>query len=86
MINNNYGLGQSYRGIKMTYGETPGHPEDQYAFSSANLTNMAKEMGAFALRVDKAKDIGPAIQKALAADKPAVVEVLTDLLSDPQEY
>ena len=86
ILNNNCGLGQSYRGIKTAYGETPGRPEDQYAFNSVNLTNVAKEMGAFALRVDKADDIGPAIQKALAADKPAVVEILTDILSDPQDY
>jgi len=86
VLNNNHGLGQSYRGIKMAYGEAPGRPEDQYAFSSANLANIAREMGALALRVEKAEDIGPALKKALAAERPAVVEVLTDILSDPQDY
>ena len=86
VLNNNYGLGQSYRGIKAAYGDTPGRAEDQYAFGTVNLANIAREMGAFAIQVERADDIGPAIQKALAADKPAVVEVLTDILSDPQEY
>lgn len=86
VLNNNQALGQSYRGIKMAYGDTPGRPEDQFAFSSVNLAKVASEMGALAWRVEKAEDIGPAIQKALASNKPAVVEVMTDILSDPQEY
>lgn len=86
VVNNNAGLGQSYRGIKAAYGDKPGRPEEQYAFTPVNLAKVAADMGAFAIRVEKAEEIGPALKKALAANKPAVVEVITDLLSDPQEY
>jgi acetolactate synthase-1/2/3 large subunit len=35
-------------------------------------------MGCFGIRVEKAEDIRPAIEQAMQANVPAVVEVMTD--------
>lgn len=47
-------------------------------FPTVNFTKAAESFGAFAVRVEKPEDIKPAIQKALASGKPALVEVMTD--------
>ena len=44
------------------------------------------QMQVVAIRVTSADEIAPAIEKALACGKPAVVEVITELVADPQEY
>jgi acetolactate synthase-1/2/3 large subunit len=47
-------------------------------FKHINLANVATEMGAFGIRVEDPADIGDAVEQALAANKPAVVEVMID--------
>jgi acetolactate synthase-1/2/3 large subunit len=36
-------------------------------------------MGALGIRVDKPGDLRPALERALAADRPAVIDVRTDI-------
>jgi acetolactate synthase-1/2/3 large subunit len=86
ILNNNQGLGQSRRGIVGLYADNPGSKEDLFAFSNIDISNLAKEIGLFTLRVDKPAEIGPAVAKALASGKPALVEVITDITRDPQVY
>jgi acetolactate synthase-1/2/3 large subunit len=86
ILNNNGGLGQCYRGIKSLYNGIDGRPEDLYEYSNINFAELCEKMGAFAVRVKNAKDIAPAIREALSANKPAVVEVITDITADPQGY
>ena len=45
---------------------------------SVNFAKVAESMGCVGFRVDKAADIKPALDKALSARRPAVVEVLSD--------
>jgi acetolactate synthase-1/2/3 large subunit len=86
VLNNNYGYGQSRRGIVDLYADKPGHKEDLFAFTKVDFSRIAKEIGLFALRVEKPAEIGPAVSKALASGKPALVEVITDITRDPQVY
>ena len=51
---------------------------DRLSFAPVNFANLAQDFGAFGIRVEKASDIGPAIQKALDSGKPAIIEVMTD--------
>jgi acetolactate synthase-1/2/3 large subunit len=39
---------------------------------------MAEAFGAYGEYVDKPEDIGPALQRAVASGKPAVINVVTD--------
>ena len=45
---------------------------------SVNFAKVAESMGCVAFRVDKPADIRPALDKAIASGRPAVVEVLSD--------
>lgn len=79
IINNNGGFGQGIKDIHTMYGDTKGNKEELYAFSPVNFANIAREMGCWGRRVEDAAEIQDAVQEALAAGKPAVVEVLTGL-------
>ena len=50
-----------------------------------NFAEVAKSMGALGFTVDQAEDVGPTIQKALEANKPAVINIRVDgtLLAPP---
>ena len=47
-------------------------------FGETNFAKIAREMGAWGVRVTDPKDIGKAVRDAINADMPAVVEVLID--------
>jgi thiamine pyrophosphate-dependent acetolactate synthase large subunit-like protein len=44
-----------------------------------NLAKVAEAMGCVGIRGERPEDIGPALDKALASDCPAVVEVISDV-------
>ena len=83
VLNNNGGFGQCLKGIRAAYGEEPGRKQDLYEFAPVNFSNVAREIGLHAVRVDKPADIGPAVKDALKAGKPALVEVMTDIECSP---
>ncbi|HBK80958.1 MAG TPA: hypothetical protein DDZ83_15020, partial [Nitrospinae bacterium] len=39
----------------------------------------AEEMGALGIRVERPEEIAPAMEKALGAGRPAVIEVMTEM-------
>jgi acetolactate synthase-1/2/3 large subunit len=44
-----------------------------------NFAKLAEDMGALGIRVERPADIAPALQQALAAKRPAVIDVATDI-------
>ena len=44
-----------------------------------NFAKLAEDMGALGIRVERAADFAPALHKALAANRPAVIDVVTDI-------
>jgi acetolactate synthase I/II/III large subunit len=79
VVNNNAALGQCAGSIRKLYANRPGDPDAMYAFRSVNFARIAEEMGCLGIRVETPGEIAPALQKALAADRPAVVDVVTDV-------
>ena len=45
---------------------------------SVNFAKVAEAMGCVGIRVEKAADIRPALEKALASGRPAIVDVISD--------
>lgn len=80
VVNNNKSMNQEINVYTRAYD---GNPSDQWGtmwkFTDVNLTRIAEEMGAFAIRVEKPEDIAPAMDKAFASGRPALVEVMTDI-------
>jgi acetolactate synthase-1/2/3 large subunit len=79
VVNNNSGLGQSITLVDNAYGKDPGKREDVYEFRATNFARIAQDMGCLGIRVESPDMISKALKEALAADKPAVVDVATDI-------
>jgi len=78
VVNNNCCLSQCAGGILAAYGDRPGKSEEIYQFCEVNFARIAQEMGCLGIRVENPEAIAGALKEALAADIPAVVEVVTD--------
>jgi acetolactate synthase-1/2/3 large subunit len=75
IVINNGNLGMERRGYLAYAGEVP--PE-AVTFSPQDFSRIAQAYNCFGVRVERPQDIHDAIAAALAAGKPAVVDVVTD--------
>jgi acetolactate synthase I/II/III large subunit len=80
LVNNNGGGNQSKRGFDRAYGgEQTVQAHELWTFNATNFARLAEDMGALGIRVEKPHDIAPALERALAAKRPAVIDVVTDI-------
>jgi acetolactate synthase-1/2/3 large subunit len=80
VVNNNGGGNQSKRGFDRVYGgtQTDGG-RSLWTFNKMNFARIAEDMGALGIRVENAAGFPAALAQALAADRPAVIDVVTDI-------
>lgn len=80
IVNDNAGGNQSKRGFDRAYGgqSTP-EAARMWTYVDVDLARVATEMGALGIRVDKPADLGPSLERALTANRPAVIDVRTDI-------
>lgn len=80
VVNNNGGGNQSKRGFDRAYD---GHPtersRDLWALTPVNFAKLAEDMGAVGIRVEQPGQIAGALAQALTADRPVVIDVVTDI-------
>jgi acetolactate synthase I/II/III large subunit len=80
VVNNNGGGNQSKRGFDRVYG---GQQTDEarrlWTFSKVNFARLAEDMGALGIRVEQASAFPAALAQALAAGRPAIIDVVTDI-------
>ena len=79
VINNNRSLNQGKAAIEDLYADREGNPDELWVFEDVDFTKIAEAMGCFAIRVTRAKDLPGALATALDANRPAVVDVVTDI-------
>jgi acetolactate synthase-1/2/3 large subunit len=80
VVNNNAGGNQSKRGFDRVYGgQQTEQARELWTYRPVNFARVAEDIGALGLRVEKPAELGPAIQRALKADRPAIVDVATDI-------
>ena len=81
LVNNNYALNQEKHLFDAAYkGQQRGRATEMWHFShEVNFAKVAEAMGCVGIRVDRPDDIRPALEKALASNSPAVVEVISDV-------
>ena len=60
-------------------GDRPGRGEELIRFGPTDFTAVARSFGVRGIRVEQPGEIAAALQQALAADGPVVVDVVTDL-------
>jgi acetolactate synthase-1/2/3 large subunit len=80
VVNNNGGGNQSKRGFDRAYGgQQTEQARELWTYTQVNFAKIAEDMGALGLRVEKPADFPPALAQALAANRPAVIDVVTDI-------
>ena len=80
VVNNNGGGNQSKRGFDRAYGNEPtAQSRELWTYKPMNFAKIAEDIGALGIRVEKPGDIAPALQRALAAKRPAVIDVVCDI-------
>jgi acetolactate synthase I/II/III large subunit len=80
VVNNNASGNQSKRGFDRAYGgKQTEQARELWTFNPMNFASLAEDMGALGLRVEKAAEFAPALARALEADRPAVIDVVTDI-------
>jgi acetolactate synthase-1/2/3 large subunit len=80
VVNNNSGGNQSKRGFDRAYGgQQTEQAREMWTFRSTNFARIAEDMGAVGIRVERPQDIAPALRDALAANRPVIIDVVTDI-------
>jgi acetolactate synthase-1/2/3 large subunit len=80
VVNNNGGGNQSKRGFDRAYGGgQTAQARELWTYRPMNFAKLAEDMGALGIRVERPDGIAPALAQALAAKRPAVIDVVTDI-------
>jgi acetolactate synthase-1/2/3 large subunit len=80
VVNNNGSGNQSKRGFDRVYGGTQTEGgRALWTFNKMNFARLAEDMGALGIRVEHASAFPAALAQALAADRPTVIDVVTDI-------
>jgi acetolactate synthase-1/2/3 large subunit len=80
VVNDNHSGNQSMRGFDRAYGgKQTEKARELWVFTEVDLARVAEDMGAMGIRVEKPADFAPALERALAAERPAVIDVITDI-------
>src|SRR5271169_4352592 len=80
VVNNNGSGNQSKRGFDRVYGGTQTEGgRTLWTFNKMNFARLAEDMGALGIRVEHPGAFPSALAQALAADRPAIIDVVTDI-------
>ncbi len=85
LVNNNGALQQVKRGIDNSYGGKQwGRSKEMWVFrSGTDYARMAEDLGCLGIRVEEPREIRGALEKAFAADRPVLIDVVTDIEAAP---
>jgi len=80
VVNNNGGGNQSKPGFDRAYGgRQTEQARELWTYRMVDFGRIAEDVGALGIRVERPGEIAPALERALAANRPAVVDVATDI-------
>jgi len=79
VANNNSALNQEIPHFDKAYGGDPDERgREMWGFSNVNFAKVAESLGCVGLRVERPADMAPALEKALAMNRPVVIDAVTD--------
>jgi acetolactate synthase-1/2/3 large subunit len=79
IVNNNGALNQEIPHFDKAYGGDPDERgREMWGFTQVNFANVAESLGCMGMRVERPDEVAPAIEKALKAKRPVVIDVVTD--------
>ena len=79
VVNNNHSLNQERDGVEAIYGGTTAGSDELWLFDDTDFAAIAESFGCLGITVTKPSEIGSALERAFAADRPVVIDVKTDI-------
>jgi acetolactate synthase-1/2/3 large subunit len=80
VVNNNHSGNQSKRGFDRAYGGKQTEKAlEMWVFTEVDFAGLAEHIGAIGIRVEQPSQLAPAFDRALNADRPVVIDVVTDI-------
>jgi acetolactate synthase I/II/III large subunit len=80
VVNNNASGNQSKRGFDRVYGgQQTEQARELWTYTKVDFARVAADIGAVGIRVEQPGDLPDALRRALAADRPVVLDVVTDI-------
>jgi acetolactate synthase I/II/III large subunit len=79
VVNNNSALNQEIPHFDKSYGGDPDERgREMWGFSNVNFAKVAESLGCVGIRVERPADLPKTFERAFAAGKPVVIDVVTD--------
>ncbi len=79
VVNNNHSLNQERDGVEAIYGRATTGSDELWLFDDTDFAAIADSFGGLGLTVTKPSELGPALEQALAANRPALIDVKTSI-------
>jgi acetolactate synthase-1/2/3 large subunit len=80
VVNDNHSGNQSKRGFDRVYGgKQTEKAHEMWVFTDVDFAALAEQIGAIGIRVEKPAELASAFDRALSADRPVVLDVVTDI-------
>jgi len=78
VVNNNSRFGQVESSLNSIFGQPRGNWQELIFFGPVDFAAVARDFGCLGIRVEKPAELAPALGEALQADRPVVLDVITD--------
>ena len=79
IINNNHSLNQEQAGVEAVYGERNRGSDELWLFDDVDFAAIAESLGCLGITVRHPQEIAGALERGLAAGRPVVIDVKTDV-------
>ncbi len=76
-------MNQVKKGAEKVYSNGSGSADDIWQFTDIDFSRVATAMGCAGIRVKKPDELKAALRESLAVDKPAVIDVVSDIEGIP---
>ncbi|HEY51696.1 MAG TPA: thiamine pyrophosphate-binding protein [Dehalococcoidia bacterium] len=83
IVNNNGSMNQVKKGAERVYAGRNGRSDDIWQFTDVDFSRVAEAMGCYGIRVTDPAELKAALHKGLAADRPTVIDVVSDIEGIP---
>jgi acetolactate synthase I/II/III large subunit len=79
IVNNNASLNQEIPHFDRAYGgDLDERGREMWGFNKMDFAKVAESLGCLGIRVEQPREMGPALERALAAGRPVVIDTVTD--------
>ncbi|MCY3573831.1 MAG: thiamine pyrophosphate-binding protein [Chloroflexi bacterium] len=79
IVNNNHSLNQEQAGVEAVYGERNRGSDELWLFDDMDFAPIAESLGCLGITVRHPREIAGALEQAIEAERPAVIDVKTDV-------